>query len=74
MQLILIFPSLVTCAIIQNKIIPDKLLHYQNVTGIDDEMVLEIFDKSLKGEMEKYKINFQITTSFRLTFGFYILY
>ena len=45
MQYILIFLSLVAWSdgkIIQDKIIPEKLLRYQNITGIADEMLLEI--------------------------------
>ena len=31
--------------------LPEKLIHYQNVTGIDDDTILKIFDdQSLGGE------------------------
>ena len=34
----------------QEPVIPDKLLKYQNVTGIDDSAVLKILSDSLQGE------------------------
>ena len=34
----------------QEPVIPDKLLQYQNVTGIDDSALLKIFNDSLQGK------------------------
>ena len=54
MQYILIYLSLVAWSdgkIIQSKIIPGKLLQYQNVTSIADEMLLEILDNYSKGTL-----------------------
>ena len=58
MQYILIFLSLVAWSdgkIIQGKIIPEKLLQYQNVTGIVDEMLLEILENYSKGLVHRMR-------------------
>ena len=52
MQYILIFLSLVAWSegeIIQGKLMPEKLLRYQNITDIADEMLLEILGNYSKG-------------------------
>ena len=52
MRTLFFFQSFVTLsysAIIEGQIIPEKLLRYQNVTGICDEAVLEIHRNSLQG-------------------------